>query len=50
MKKILYPIFLALVVLATWAWPVLAQDSPTLSNLEVALWPEFDRPEVKETF
>jgi hypothetical protein len=39
-------LFLMLVVLATWVWPVLAQDTPTLSNLEVALWPEFDRPEV----
>lgn len=42
MKRLL----LTLVVLATWAGPVLAQDTPSLSNLEVALWPEFDRPEV----
>jgi hypothetical protein len=37
---------LLLVMLAFWTWPVLAQDTPTISNLEIALWPEFDRPEV----
>jgi opacity protein-like surface antigen len=37
---------LVLVVLAAWAWPAVAQDTPTLSNLEIAVWPEFDRPEV----
>ena len=28
------------------AWPVRAQEAPTLANLEISLWPEFDRPEV----
>lgn len=37
---------LLVVVLAIWAWPALAQDAPTLSNLEIALWPEYDRQEV----
>jgi hypothetical protein len=39
---------LLFVLLAIQAWPVLAQaqDSPSLSSLEIALWPEFDRPEV----
>lgn len=32
--------------LASLAGFAQAQDAPTLSSLEIALWPEFDRPEV----
>jgi hypothetical protein len=35
---LVYPIFLS--------WPVQAQDTPTLSSLEISLWPEFDRPDM----
>lgn len=41
MKRLL--IALALIV-AVQALPVAAQDSPSLSNLEISVWPEFDRP------
>jgi hypothetical protein len=33
-------------LLAFLVGPVHAQDAPTISNLEIALWPEFDRPEM----
>jgi hypothetical protein len=42
-KHIVSILVFCLTVLAT---PVAAQDAPTLSNLEIALWPEYDRPEV----
>ncbi|NIV36019.1 MAG: zinc-ribbon domain-containing protein [Anaerolineae bacterium] len=42
MKRLL---ILAL-LLASLAANVQAQGEPTLANLEIALWPEFDRPEV----
>ncbi len=32
--------------LAFLVWPVQAQDTPTIANLELSLWPEFDRPEM----
>jgi hypothetical protein len=39
-------LFLAFFCLALLAWPAGAQDEPTLTSLELALWPEFDQPEV----
>ena len=41
MKRILFVLCLVLL-----AWPVQAQEAATLSNLEIALWPEYDRAEV----
>jgi hypothetical protein len=50
MKRIFLTVAFCLVV---FSWPVLGQGAqpssdsgPTLANLEIALWPEFDRPEV----
>jgi hypothetical protein len=43
MKRFLLTLTLSLAILT---WPALAQDAPTLSNLEISFWPEFDRPEV----
>lgn len=43
MKRLLLALALSLVVLAV---PGQAQETPTLGSLEIALWPEFDRPEV----
>jgi hypothetical protein len=42
MKRILTMTFLLVIL----AGPVQAQEAPTLASLEIALWPEFDRPEV----
>ena len=42
MKRLL----LLVLLLASLTWSVQAQEEPTLENLEVALWPEYDRPEV----
>jgi hypothetical protein len=42
MKRLLLVLFLSLVTVAGLAQ---AQDLPTLSNLKISLWPEFDRPE-----
>ena len=39
-------LFVLAFCLAALVVPVTAQDTPTLSNLEIALWPEYDRPEV----
>lgn len=43
MKRFLLTLAFCLAILT---WPALAQDEPTLSNLEISLWPEFDQPEV----
>jgi hypothetical protein len=43
MKRLILTLVFALTALAG---PVQAQDTPTLSSLEIALWPEFDKPEV----
>jgi ribosomal protein L40E len=43
MKRIGLSLILCLVVLAG---AVAAQGTPTLSSLEIALWPEYDRPEM----
>ncbi len=45
MKRV---VLLLVGLLAIQAWPLLgqAQDSPSLSSMEVTLWPEFDRAEV----
>lgn len=43
MKRLL---LIAAVCVAFLAGPARAQDAPTLSSLEIAVWPEFDRPEV----
>ena len=50
MKKLVLTLAFCLAILTT---PALAQDTqpaagntPTLANLEIALWPEYDRPEV----
>jgi hypothetical protein len=42
MKRVL----LLVLLMASLTWGVQAQEGPTLENLEIALWPEFDRPEV----
>jgi len=42
MKRILFTLVLFWVLMA---WPVQAQDGPTISTLDVSVWPEFDRPE-----
>jgi hypothetical protein len=43
MKRFLLTLLVCLVFLA---WPTQAQDIPTLSSLEISLWPEFDRPDM----
>jgi len=43
MKRFFPVLFFCLVLLAG---SVLAQQPPTLSRLEISLWPEFDRPDV----
>lgn len=43
MKRILLILVLSLVVLAG---SVYAQDAPTLTELKLSVWPEYDRPEV----
>jgi hypothetical protein len=43
MKRFLWTLLVCLMFLA---WPAQAQDTPTLSSLEISLWPEFDRPEM----
>jgi hypothetical protein len=43
MKRLILILVLTLVALAG---SVQAQETPTLSSLEINLWPEFDRPEV----
>lgn len=43
MKRFLFTLLVCLVFLA---WPAQAQDTPTLSSLEISLWPEFDRPDM----
>jgi len=43
MKRFLLVLTLCLTL---FAWPTLAQEEPTLSALEISLWPEFDQPEV----
>jgi hypothetical protein len=43
MKRLLLTLTFCLTVLA---WPALAQDSPTLTDLRISLWPEYDRPGV----
>jgi hypothetical protein len=43
MKRLL---LIAAVCVAFLAGPAQAQDAPTLSSLEISIWPEFDRPEV----
>jgi hypothetical protein len=43
MKRV--PLLLSF-LLALLVYPAQAQDTPSLSNLEISLWPEFDRAEV----
>ena len=43
MKRLILTLVLVLTALAG---SVQAQDTPTLSSLEITLWPEFDKPEV----
>ncbi len=43
MKRFLLILAFSWVVLAV---PLQAQEVPTLTNLEISVWPEFDRPEV----
>lgn len=43
MKRFLLMLVLSLAILAG---PVRAQETPTLSNLEISFWPEFDQPEM----
>jgi hypothetical protein len=43
MKRFVFALFLILTALAG---SVQAQDTPTVSSLEITLWPEFDKPEV----
>ena len=43
MKRLILTLVLALVAMAG---SIQAQDTPTLSDLEITLWPEYDRPEV----
>ncbi|MCL7452850.1 MAG: zinc ribbon domain-containing protein [Anaerolineae bacterium] len=43
MKQLGLILVLFLLVLAGPSW---AQETPTLENLEISLWPEFDRPDV----
>jgi hypothetical protein len=43
MKRFVPIIAICIVLLA---WPVQAQESPILSDLQIALWPEYDRSEV----
>jgi hypothetical protein len=43
MKRFLWTLLVCLMFLA---WPAQAQDTPTLSSLDISLWPEFDRPEM----
>lgn len=43
MKRVFIPLVF---LLAIQHWPTLAQDTPSLSTLEISLWPEFDRAEV----
>lgn len=43
MKRLIFALVLILTALAG---SVQAQDTPTLSTLEITLWPEFDKPEV----
>jgi hypothetical protein len=43
MKRFVLTMAFCVVVLSG---PVLAQDVPVLSDLEISLWPEYDRPEV----
>jgi len=42
-KRTVWNLVLLLLLLA---WPARAQQPPTLANLEISLWPEFDRHEV----
>lgn len=43
MKRLILILTFCVVILSG---PVLAQDVPVLSDLEISLWPEYDRPEV----
>lgn len=43
MKRFFLVLILSLIMLAG---PVRGQQVPTLSNLEIGIWPEYDRPEV----
>jgi hypothetical protein len=43
MKRLILTLTFCMVILSR---PVLAQDVPVLSDLEISLWPEYDRPEV----
>jgi hypothetical protein len=43
MKRITLILFLLSVFMV---WPVQAQEGPTISSLEVSLWPEYDKPDV----
>jgi hypothetical protein len=45
MKQIGISIILIL-CLVFLAWPGLAQEAPEVSSLDIALWPEFDRPDM----
>lgn len=44
MKRIV--LTLALLCAALAVWPVRAQETPTFATLEIALWPEYDAPEM----
>jgi hypothetical protein len=46
MKRLSVTLLVLACCLVVVSGSVLAQDVPTISNLEIALWPEFDRPEV----
>jgi hypothetical protein len=41
-RNLVFLVFILMVL----ALPVRAQETPTLSTLDIALWPEFDRPEM----
>ena len=44
MKRIV--VTLMLLCLAFLAWPIQAQEAPSLSNLVISLWPEYDEPDM----
>src|SRR5512139_729076 len=43
MKRLLLTLAFTVIILAGSAW---AQDAPVISELDISLWPEYDRPEV----
>ncbi len=43
MKRLILTLTFCVVILSG---PILAQDAPVLSDLEISVWPEYDRPEV----